>query len=412
MRQLRAAGIAAMVALLLAIWSAAPLAGDAAPAGGRVVVIGDIHGAIDQFRGILQTAGLTDDVQKWSAGNTTFVQTGDFTDRGAGVRAVMDLLMALEGQATSAGGRVQIVFGNHEGMNLIGETKDVTPEIFASFAGPDAEARREEAWKTYEKFQATRASRLGTAPAALTRDAWMTAHPPGFLEYRDAIGPDGRYGKWLRRLPAAAQIGDSIFLHGGIHPDAPPDSIEDLNKQVAREIRTFDEYRKHLVDRDVILPFFTLRETLDAIEAEAKAITAAQAAAKNGEQPPILATLDRRHLEVLNAIGRLGTWALINPNGPLWYRGYATLPSPERAPDIDKLLKKYRARRFVVGHTVLTSMRITPRFDRRIFLIDTGMLSTHYKGGRASALEIDGPRVTAIYQDGRVMLDPETAQPD
>ena len=263
-----------------------------------------------------------------------------------------------------------------------------------------------------EKFQGARAARLGTAPAALSRDAWMTAHPPGFLEYRDAIGPDGHYGKWLRRLPAAAQVGDSIFMHGGIHPDAPPDSIEDLNKQVAREIRTFDEYRKHLVDRAVILPFFTLQETLDAINAEAKAITAAQAAAKNGEQPQILATLDRRHLEVLSGVGRLGTWALINPNGPLWFRGYATLPSPERAPDIDKLLKKYRARRFVVGHTVLTSMRITPRFDRRIFLIDTGMLSTHYKGGRASALEIDGPRVTAIYQDGRVTLDPETAQPN
>ncbi|HEX2445831.1 MAG TPA: metallophosphoesterase [Vicinamibacterales bacterium] len=409
MRRLRAAVTAA---LLIAIWAAVPLTGDEPPVGSRVVAIGDIHGAIDGFQEMLRTAGLTDGNQKWSGGDATFVQTGDFTDRGAGVRAVMDLLMALEGQAASAGGRVQVVFGNHEGMNLIGETKDVTPEIFASFAGANAEARREEAWKAYEKFQAARAARLGTAPAALSRDAWMAAHPPGFLEYRDAIGPDGPYGKWLRRLPAAAQIGDSIFMHGGIHPDAPPDSIDDLNKQVAREIRTFDEYRKHLVDREVILPFFTLQEMLDAIGAEAKAITAAQAVAKNGEQPQILATLDRRHLEVLSGVGRLGTWALINPNGPLWYRGYATLPSPERAPDMDKLLKKYRARRFVVGHTVLTSMRITPRFDRRIFLIDTGMLSSHYKGGRSSALEIDGPRVTAIYQDGRVTLDPETAQPN
>jgi Calcineurin-like phosphoesterase len=403
---------AVLAALLVAIWAVAPVTGGENPAGSRVLAIGDIHGAIDAFQQILRTAGLADSSQKWTGEDATLVQTGDFTDRGAGVRAVMDLLMALEGRAAAAGGRVQVLFGNHEGMNLIGETKDVTPEIFASFAGADAEARREEAWKAYEKFQAARASRLGTAPAALSRDAWMAAHPPGFLEYRDAIGPDGHYGKWLRRLPAAAQIGDSIFLHGGIHPDAPPDSIEDLNKQVAREIRTLDEYRKHLVDRGVILPFFTLKEMLDAIEAEAKAITAAQTAAKNGEQPPILATLDRRHLEVISAVGRLGTWALINPNGPLWFRGYATLPSPERAPDIDKLLKKYRARRFVVGHTVLTSMRITPRFDRRIFLIDTGMLSTHYKGGRASALEIDGPRVTAIYQDGRVTLDPETAQPN
>jgi len=26
----------------------------------------------------------------------------------------------------------------------------------------------------------------------------MTAHPPGCLEYREAVGPSGVYGKWLR----------------------------------------------------------------------------------------------------------------------------------------------------------------------------------------------------------------------
>jgi hypothetical protein len=39
-----------------------------------------------------------------------------------------------------------------------------------------------------------------------------------------------------------------------------------------------------------------------------------------------------------------------------------------------------------------------------VFLIDTGMLSSHYTGGRSSALEISGETITAIYTDGREVL--------
>ncbi len=416
----RTAAAAAFICLLTS-WSPSPRA-DASglaqrQAPGRVIAIGDIHGSIDGLTAILRTSGLADG-RVWTGGNATLVQTGDFTDRGTGVRAVMDLLMALEPQAASAGGRVTVVLGNHEAMNLVGETRDVTPAIFATFADDKSEARREEAWRDYEKFTTARAAKLGAAAAKpVAREAWMTAHPPGFFEYREAFGPDGTYGKWLRGLPAAAHIDGSIFMHGGIHPDTAPGSIEDISKQVARELRNFDDYNRHLVSRGIILPFFTLQEIFDAVQAEARAIAAAQTAAKNGEsaslaQSQILSDVDGKHVEVLQGVGRIGTWAVLNPNGPLWFRGYATWPSPGNAPEVTKLLKKYNAKRFVVGHTIPSTMRITPRFDRRIFLIDTGMLSTHYKGGRASALEIDGDRVTAIYPDGRVQLDPESAQPE
>ncbi len=418
---LRGTAASAAFICLLTSWSPAPRAD--APASpqrqspGRVVAIGDIHGSIDGLNTILRTSGLADG-RVWTGGNVTLVQTGDFTDRGTGVRAVMDLLMALEPQAAAAGGRVRVVLGNHEAMNLVGETRDVTPAIFATFADDKSETRRDEAWRDYEKFTAARAVKLGaSAVKPLAREAWMTAHPPGYFEYREAFGPEGTYGKWLRGLPAAAHIDGSIFMHGGIHPDTAPDSIDDISKQVSRELRNFDDYNRHLVSRGVILPFFTLQEIFDAVQAEARAITAAQTAAKNGEsaslaQSQILSDIDRKHVEVLQGVGRIGTWAVLNPNGPLWFRGYATWPSPGNAPEVTKLLKKYNARRFVVGHTIPATMRITPRFDRRIFLIDTGMLSTHYKGGRASALEIDGDRVTAIYPDGRIQLDPESAQPE
>src|SRR5687768_17644890 len=115
------------VALLLAValvWTPAhPLSAQAAA---RIVAIGDIHGEIDGFKRILQAAGLADATGRWTGGRTHLIQTGDYTDRGAGTRAVLDLLMRLEPQAKSAGGRAFALLGNHEVMNLIGDTRDVT----------------------------------------------------------------------------------------------------------------------------------------------------------------------------------------------------------------------------------------------------------------------------------------------
>ena len=59
----------------------------------------------------------------------------------------------------------------------------------------------------------------------------------------------------------------------------------------------------------------------------------------------------------------------------------------------------------MVGHTVQRSGRIRPRFGNKVFLIDTGMLSSYYPGGRASALEICGDaEFTAMYMDQQVVL--------
>ena len=41
-------------------------------------------------------------------------------DRGPDSRKVMDLLMRLEGEASKTGGRVHVLIGNHEAMNVYG----------------------------------------------------------------------------------------------------------------------------------------------------------------------------------------------------------------------------------------------------------------------------------------------------
>lgn len=205
-------------ACVLIAWLVTPLSGTPAPgasapdrrASSRVVAVGDVHGAYDAFVAILQRAGLIDTQQKWIGGKAVLVQTGDVTDRGPGVRAALDLLMALEQQAAAARGRVHVLLGNHEIMNMLGETRDVTPEIFASFGGEAA--------------------------------------------YREAFKPGGRYGKWLRTKSPIARVENSLFMHAGINPDVTIESIDSLNAEVRRLVAQWDEGVRSLEDQKLIQP--------------------------------------------------------------------------------------------------------------------------------------------------------------
>ena len=107
------------LALLAAVFVAAPVPPPAPP---RIVAVGDVHGAAAPFASILQRAGVIDAQHRWVGGTTTLVQDGDLTDRGAGVREALDLMMALESQAAAAGGAVRVVLGNHEVMNMLDQT--------------------------------------------------------------------------------------------------------------------------------------------------------------------------------------------------------------------------------------------------------------------------------------------------
>jgi hypothetical protein len=399
-------GVIAALLLGAAPWAAGPAAEDPPRPRPRIVAVGDIHGDVEAFRAILQRAGLVDEAGRWSGGTAILVQTGDFTDRGAHVREVIDLMLALEPQARAAGGRIEVLLGNHEALNLIGELRDVNPEVYARFAGPGSEQRRLAAFDAHAALARARAAEVAAAGdrqlpvpgvyAPVDREAWLAARPPGLIEYVEAFGPEGTYGRWLRARPAALAIEGTVFVHGGFNPEVAPKRLDDVSEQVQREVRRFDEARAELVSRKAALPFYQFQEVL---EASRFTVQVALANAATGDA----VTVPGR-LRPLDELGRIGTWWLINPNGPLWFRGFATWTTTDGSPRIDDLAKRYRAERFVVGHTMPASMRITPRFARRVFLIDTGMLSSHYKGGRPSALEIDGDAVTAIYLEGRQPL--------
>ena len=394
------------IVLLLAVVLCAPSGASlTAQASGRIIAIGDIHGSIDGLKSILKVTGLIDGHNRWTGGRTQLLQTGDYTDRGEGTRAVLDLLMALEPQAKAAGGRALALLGNHEVMNLIGETRDVTREIFATFADANSEKKRQAAWENYARLAAQKTAKGEPVPAvyAQTREAWLTTHPPGFAEYMDAFSPRGRYGAWLRGKPIVTEVAGNVFMHAGINPASAPDKLEDLNLQVRAEIKRMDQFVERLIDLKLATREFTLTEILQVATAEIGLANANIAAARDQGKEPERKRLNVPLLMEAQDILKVDSWVSINSEGALWYRGLATEKDDPAGGPFAALLQKYGAKRFVTGHTPQQSRSITVRFGGRAVLIDTGMLTSVYRG-RASALEISGDKLTALYEDGKVPL--------
>jgi hypothetical protein len=234
----------------------------------------------------------------------------------------------------------------------------------------------------------------------------MQAHPPGLFEYLEAMGGEGRYGRWLRSKRPVVRVGDTLFLHGGLSPQETAPTIDAINERNSRELRRWDEAAQHLIKRGVILPFFTFDEVLQAvaIELDAWVTRLWPGPPAPGRPPEVLSEANGRHVNLLIELLQMGSWSIIDPEGPLWFRGYAQWEDEVGSSQIAAVLARYGAARVVVGHTIPSSFRITPRFDNRVFLIDTGMLPSAYPGGRPSALRIADGAITAEYLDGQVKL--------
>ena len=359
--------------------------------GTRIVAIGDVHGSYEGFSGILETAGLTDARQRWVGGHTILVQTGDIFDRGTGVRQALDLLMRLERDARRAGGRVEPLLGNHEVVNILGDFRDVSPAAFASFADRRSESRRTRAYDDL----VTSTTRRGQQGTLAPRDTWMAAHPPGFIEYNAAIAPDGHYGRWLRTHKVVVAIGKTAFMHAGIRTDLPG-GLADVNRIVAEDIAAWDATKGAMVRAQLIPAFATMKETIAAATAEIERIDVATKA-----RTPLGKHVSHSFVADLRRTAAVEQSSLLIENGPMWFRGFAKWPETEE-PQFTALLARLGLTRFVAGHTPMPTRRIMNRWGYRIFQIDTGMLGGQaFEGGRASALELVGDRVTAIYTDRR-----------
>jgi hypothetical protein len=137
------------------------------------------------------------------------------------------------------------------------------------------------------------------------------------------------------------------------------------------------------------VPSSTLEEIVAAVVAEA------------GRNPE---ALDARDREVFGALVGIEKWDCLRPDGPLWFRAFATWSNEEGIAHLRTLRDKYHVEHWVVGHSPVRTSEITPRYGSKVFLIDTGMVSGRVPGERTAALEIRDGKFIAISQQQQAVL--------
>lgn len=312
----------------------------------RIVAMGDLHGDWDGYMATLNAAGLVDSRGRWAGAQTHLVQTGDIPDRGPDTRRIIEHMARLARQAERDGGRVHNLMGNHEAMNVYGDLRYVTPGEYSAWADRRSPRFRD---RYFEQVVARMEAEEPARFAALPDDfeaTWKAEHPVGWLEHRFAWSPlwdeDAEMYEWVRDQQVAVRINRVVFLHGGISATYCRSSLSDWTARA--------------------------RDALDATSEE--------------------------ELDIL-----------VDPVGPLWYRGLSGV-APRAHPDtVQAILERYDADHIVVGHTP-TGGVIWPRYQGRVIQIDTGIAS--YYGGHVGYLEITPDASFAGYRAGKVRLPSST----
>ncbi len=183
----------------------------------RIVAFGDVHGDLEAARRALRLAGATDELDRWIGGDLVVVQTGDQLDRGDQEQAILDLFERLRVEARAAGGAFYALLGNHELMNARGDLRYVTDAGFADFVDA-SEYEPGDSLQVWDRSSGTFVS--GTlADFAPPQRARMAAFMPG-----------GPYAQLLARRQVILQLGDNVFVHGGVLPAHVAYGIDEINE--------------------------------------------------------------------------------------------------------------------------------------------------------------------------------------
>lgn len=180
-----------------------------------IIAISDVHGQYKKYLSILQANGVIDTNLNWKFGKGHFVFLGDAFDRGDRVTELLWHLFTLEKQASKAGGRVHVLIGNHDNMELCGDLTYIN-----------------EKYKKVEELTNTR--------------------------YSDLYSENSVLGKWLRNKPVIVSINDMLYVHAGISIELPRNklTIKKVNKLFSDKIIAnqmpagFEDEKLKLLDGD------------------------------------------------------------------------------------------------------------------------------------------------------------------
>jgi serine/threonine protein phosphatase 1 len=173
------------------------------PDGFTVWAASDWHGQLRAADRLLLAAGLTDGADRWTAPPATaLVVTGDVVDRGPDSVGLVRRLTSLRAQAEVAGGRVALLWGNHEAQVLGGLGGD--PRIFRALMAFGGGA-------TF-------------LSAGLRPEEWEGRSPTEIAARVDQLVPDLVPALWT--FAPYARWEDVLFVHGGPVPFQELDRFE------------------------------------------------------------------------------------------------------------------------------------------------------------------------------------------
>jgi hypothetical protein len=198
----------------------------------KIIAIGDLHGDYDHFVTILknENINLVDEKLNWIGGKTHLVQIGDVLDRGDHAKDIFDLIKRLEKEAAAAGGKVHMLIGNHEEINIMERYFDY-PEAktvgqFISFL-PDEYRKQKE--KEFKKK---------TENGGDSNDEWkkLMDDPKAQEVYNENFNL--LYGRWIaEEHNAVIKINDTVFVHGGISEKYSTWKLQDINDRLYKEFQ-------------------------------------------------------------------------------------------------------------------------------------------------------------------------------
>ncbi|MDH3372397.1 MAG: metallophosphoesterase [Gammaproteobacteria bacterium] len=349
----------------------------------RIVAIADIHGAYEPMVAGLQQVGVIDDTLAWSGADAHLVIVGDILDRGPGSRNAMDLLMRLEGEAADAGGKVHVLIGNHEAMNLVGDLRYVSAAEYAAFADEESAEERQRWFEAYVKSRAS-----GDESVEALRTVFGQRYPAGFFAHRRAFSSNGKYGEWLLSKPVVVVINGTAFVHGGLSPMIGEIGLDGTNGRLRGEMLEYVRQLEVLYAAGALLPTDNFHDHPELL---------------NTFMPPLDTQTDV--LDAIKTVKTLNESNLYSLEGPLWYRGNVVCSELIEQDKLDATLEVIGATRVVIGHTPTPGRAVLQRLDGHVIEIDTGMLNNYY-GGKASVLIIDEDAFAVVTEEDSTPVAP------
>ncbi len=138
----------------------------------KIFAIGDVHGEYANLVKLLRGNGIIDSNNNWIWGNGHVVFMGDLFDRGTEVTQTLWLVYKLYLQASTKGGFVHLILGNHELMILTKDFRFVEPR-------------------------------------------YKYLYSSLYWDYSDPFTTSTALGAWIRSRNTAILLNGNLFVHGG-----------------------------------------------------------------------------------------------------------------------------------------------------------------------------------------------------